>query len=507
MVSIKALMSLKVSFKSAVRMNLLKTLSGNGQSIQGAENHAKRLDPISQKRSIHPENKPIAWSKAGLGKELDYVEAFKAHKKEFSASERGGAAPAMEFKLVISPEWLQENGDPHDPNNPCVKALFENAKEWAESWGGQGAVWGLRYDTDEAGSGVVDVFMSPIREQKHRSGRTKQVISCNKAKEELLEQEKALDASLKTSGAAMQSSWARWCQERLDPRIKRGERKELTGNEHIHMDKFKEIAEKAKIKGKMEANKEISLSFNRLVELENKLIAQKNALDKKQKELEEAAQAQKEREAKLKSDELLIKHRKSRLQAEQQDFEKEQEKANNIIKRNRAVAKMIPLLLSEDIGYFVRWGFKVLGFQTPKSINSQAIPPITDAKELIDFKGFKEVYDFLEYEHSVVEICQKTYDIFSVFMEKIANYIKKNVENDIESATHALIGFLKAFASPLMQTVTDVKEELLEFSDNEYSYLEVRVIYESFQNDELLKRKERQEMTDQFLHSIRNDIG
>lgn len=43
---------------------------------------------------------------------LDYVAAFGAHKRLTKAEERKGSAIAMEFKAVVSPDWLAETGDP-----------------------------------------------------------------------------------------------------------------------------------------------------------------------------------------------------------------------------------------------------------------------------------------------------------------------------------------------------------------------------------------------------------
>ena len=177
---------------------------------------------------------------------MDYVAAFGAHKRLTKAEERKGSALAMEFKAVVSPDWLAETGDPRDAANPRVQQLVTEAKAWAENWGGAGAVWAVRYDTDEKGAGVVDLFMSPVRQQHHKSGKSKAVISCRKAKEELLATERALDASIKTSGAAMQSSWARWCQQRLDVRLERGQPKEETGREHVHADIYAKTAEEAR---------------------------------------------------------------------------------------------------------------------------------------------------------------------------------------------------------------------------------------------------------------------
>ena len=234
-----------MAFKAAIRAGSLKSIGTGRGGIASAESHAKRLDPVAQGRVVEPRD-PIAWSKAGSGP-LDYVEAFKAHKRETGAGERKGAGLAIEFKAVVSPDWLAEGGaDPRDPNNPRVQQLVAEAQAWAESWGGNGSVWAVRYDTDEKGAGVVDLFMSPVRQQAHKSGKAKAVISCRKAKAELLEAEQARDPGLKTSGAAMQSSWARWCQQRLDARIERGTSKETTGREHIHAEIYAQEAEKAK---------------------------------------------------------------------------------------------------------------------------------------------------------------------------------------------------------------------------------------------------------------------
>lgn len=240
-----------MAFKAAVRAGALKTVGSGRAGIASAESHAKRQDPVAQSRVVR-DSPPIAWSKAMElpsflgGGPLDYVAAFGAHKRLTKAEERSKAALAMEFKAVVSPDWLAETGDPRDAANPRVQQLVAEAKEWAESWGGAGAVWAVRYDTDEKGAGVVDLFMSPVREQRHKSGKSKTVISCRKAKEELLATERALDASIRTSGAAMQSSWARWCQQKLDARLERGQPKEETGREHVHADLYAKTAEEAR---------------------------------------------------------------------------------------------------------------------------------------------------------------------------------------------------------------------------------------------------------------------
>ena len=165
-----------MAFKAAIRAGALKTVGSGRAGIASAESHAKRLDPVAKSRVVR-DTPPIAWSKAMElpsflgGGPLDYVAAFGAHKRLTKAEERKGSALAMEFKAVVSPDWLAEAGDPRDPANPRVQQLVTEAKAWAENWGGAGAVWAVRYDTDEKGAGVVDLFMSPVRQQHHKIGK------------------------------------------------------------------------------------------------------------------------------------------------------------------------------------------------------------------------------------------------------------------------------------------------------------------------------------------------
>jgi len=93
-------------------------------------------------------------------------------------------------------------GDLHDPENPRNRSLFDQAKAWAESWAGKGAVFGLSFDLDEKGGAVVDVMIAPVRES-----RGKPIISTQKALVEL----KAVTGE-RNEYAALQTSWAEWFQ-------------------------------------------------------------------------------------------------------------------------------------------------------------------------------------------------------------------------------------------------------------------------------------------------------
>lgn len=310
-----------MAHKSAIRAAGLKTIGKGRNGIASAESHAKREDPVAQSRVVRPSD-PLAWSKAsGLTVQkvlekgqppqdvvcspLDYVEAFKAHKRKMGAGERKGADLGMEFKAIVSPDWLAETGDPRDRKNPRVQQLMIEAARWAESWGGEGAVWAVRYDTDEKGAGVVDLFMSPVREQRHKNGSSKVVISCRKAKEELLATERTLDPEIRTSGAAMQSSWARWCQQTLDPRIERGQPKAETGREHVHADIYSKIANEARRAAleTVEAEKQEMLAETRKLH---------------QEALEESAEAKRIKDAARRDAQKMVMEAKKRGQDEKQ---------------------------------------------------------------------------------------------------------------------------------------------------------------------------------------------
>lgn len=229
--------------------NLKTSGGGNLKSfsqIQSAESHAKRLDLTSQDRQVkgRSEENNYFWSKAGEGLEeggADYTKAYRAHKKEFGIkTERKGAAMAQHLLVGVSPEWLAEAGDARDLNNPRVRQLIEEAKTWAESWMGEGAVWAVRYDTDEKGAGVVDILSSPIREQRHKSGSSKPSISVNKANTELADKH-----GLMKGWEAMQSDWAQHAQKTLDKSLKRGIPKKKTNRENIPPEAYATAVERA----------------------------------------------------------------------------------------------------------------------------------------------------------------------------------------------------------------------------------------------------------------------
>lgn len=202
------------------------------QYLTAQQEHARRLDGSSARR-VRPDAIPgmaLHWPPTlaptrdapGCG----YVAAFNRHIDQRGADLRKGSALGLQLLVCVSQEWIRETGGLHDEDNPRVPALLRAAVDWAQGWSG-GGVWAARMDLDERGGGVVDVFVSPISEQRHKSGRSaKPVVSVNKALERLSLQHHNRRASHR---AALNSDWAIYAQEHLDPRLQRGRPQRETG--------------------------------------------------------------------------------------------------------------------------------------------------------------------------------------------------------------------------------------------------------------------------------------
>lgn len=219
-------------FKAAIRVNKITTIA----QLRGATLHAERHDETGKARVREgaEAGHALAWSKADTDR--DYLAAFKAHKADTGSKERKGAPLCLQALCVVSPEWVEKAGDLHDATNPHNQQLFDQAKAWAESWAGEGAVFGARLDLDEKGGAVVDLMISPVRES-----RGKPVISTQKALTELKGA-----AGERNEYAALQTSWADWCRDTLDADIVRGTRKEITARQHMSPETYGAVMDKAR---------------------------------------------------------------------------------------------------------------------------------------------------------------------------------------------------------------------------------------------------------------------
>ncbi|MDN7351319.1 hypothetical protein [Acetobacter senegalensis] len=152
----------------AVRVQQIKSMA----TIRMAEAHGKREDEVSEKRVEKSRTfLNLVASRYSPAAPLELEIAYKAFKEATGASEGKGAAIMAHMIVVISPDVLAETGDPRDPNNPKVQALFEQAQAWARSEFGEESLIAARLDVDEKGAGVVDLFVCPTAMQSGGRGR------------------------------------------------------------------------------------------------------------------------------------------------------------------------------------------------------------------------------------------------------------------------------------------------------------------------------------------------
>jgi len=219
---------------AAVRVQTIKSIN----TLKTIEAHGMRLDEASRTRcDISRKEDSLTYSIAD--DPLAVVDAYKKRKSDTNAREYKNAALGIHALCVVSPEWIQEAGDMHDPKNPRNTALFEAAQAWGNKTFGAGSVVSARLDLDEAGGGVVDLVIIPVHEVRQR-GKVKNQVSVNKA------YEKAFGGGRVYK--KMQDSWADYCQQHLDPNIQRGKPKAETQRQHVHADilrpALREAAEK-----------------------------------------------------------------------------------------------------------------------------------------------------------------------------------------------------------------------------------------------------------------------
>ena len=140
--------------KAAMRCAKIKNLG----SLTNVERHGRRQDESSKRRAdFSKSGNNLAWS--SVDDPLAVVDAFKARKKETGAKEYGGACIALHTVCIISPSWIAETGDIHDPKNPRNIQMFQEARAWADATYGEGSCISARMDLDEKGGGVVDLVI------------------------------------------------------------------------------------------------------------------------------------------------------------------------------------------------------------------------------------------------------------------------------------------------------------------------------------------------------------
>lgn len=167
----------------------------NIQALASAREHAFRRDENSRER-VDASRTHLNLVASQYGEDgRDVVDCFKQFKAETGIKEQKSASVALHLLCIVSPEWLQETGDPRDPDNPRVKELFCESQKWAEQTFGPGSVIASRLDVDESGSGVVDVFVCPSSVVKQKNRDDRHVISTRKALKNIQREYKSLAPS------------------------------------------------------------------------------------------------------------------------------------------------------------------------------------------------------------------------------------------------------------------------------------------------------------------------
>ena len=183
--------------------------------------HAMGLDEVSKKRRV--EDRPFRALTIPVGnirthehgdKALNVEEAFREwevknrpvpHKRREEpwhpawrhVKQRKGAPVVAHWLLGVSPGWIAETGDPHDKDNPRIRQLAEAAEKWARE-NDMGDVIHLRYDLDEKGSALIDLFTVPV--EKHKTTKVP-YIAVNAAHRRLAARHKRSKSRLVQSAA------------------------------------------------------------------------------------------------------------------------------------------------------------------------------------------------------------------------------------------------------------------------------------------------------------------
>ena len=204
---------------------------GNYVDQNGRDPLAVEDAPDDEGKDSHHEGKD---SRQGGIDPYGIKAAYKRHKERQGAAEKKGVRPVLHIVVGVSPESLGDGV--HDRDDPRVKQLLKAAIEWANAE--LGGVFAARYDVDEKGGGIVDLFCAPVREYAVGRGRTmRTMVAPAMALRELAKRhERGL------SYAAMQTSWTEWANRELGDgrvRFQRGRPKAETRAEHLSPEDYR----------------------------------------------------------------------------------------------------------------------------------------------------------------------------------------------------------------------------------------------------------------------------
>ncbi len=301
----------------AARMRLLHNVA----ALQKATRHANRQDASSQRRMRPDANSTdnlhyLPWSPGftetadcpAPAENVDYVADFRRQCRSRELRPALGAAPVAHLELIVSPAWILETGDLHSPKNPRNLALFRTAVEFCQTLFGTACIVAARADMDEKGGGVVDVLVTSEAHSK-RVGRY-----CSTRPALMALQRRY---QVKSAFSALQTAWAEFVQERLDPSIQRGRRKSGVGPDWVTPEIYAAKAELAKL--------EIDLAQRvAALELEKaKISAARETLEIARAALETDRAANAAMAERLAADRNAIAHDRAEIAAEREELERE----------------------------------------------------------------------------------------------------------------------------------------------------------------------------------------
>lgn len=206
------------------------------QRLKDLERHGLRLDRLAREnlRSGAVAGAGLDWPNYD-GRRL--TKAYADFKKRNDVDPRKGAQLLHTIGIGVSPSWIRETGDLHDPANPRNVQVFDAAIAWVKSFAGDDAIVSARMDLDEEGGGWVDVYFAPIRQQKYKGRtQTKSIISVNMCLEQTAV---SLGYPKGSHYTALNTGWAKFAQQHLDPAIERGTPRSDTGKEHLTPRQYK----------------------------------------------------------------------------------------------------------------------------------------------------------------------------------------------------------------------------------------------------------------------------
>ncbi|MCY4156977.1 MAG: hypothetical protein OXF66_06050 [Gammaproteobacteria bacterium] len=224
-------------FLCAIRCDLIRT----PQHLTSQQQHGRGIGAKAKARRVKDGCRGYGETcltdraqRFNVGDAGDHTNLTKAWKRRVEASgahTRKGAAIGLHLLAAVSDDWVADRQAAGFKIGVARGQLYRAARQWAKETFGANSVIGSRIDLDERGRSTIDLFVVPVRTQEIGRGRVKRkMVACNQALAEL-----ALKHGRKKGAgyAALQDSWAKFCQVNLDERIRRGRPKGKTKREHL----------------------------------------------------------------------------------------------------------------------------------------------------------------------------------------------------------------------------------------------------------------------------------